>query len=618
MKKLLTLLLLSFVLSTAIGQNQRSQEEQLGIQYYQNGEFEKAAPMFEKVYNANPNSYIYYYYYQTLLQLGDFKEAEKVVKKQQKKFPTTQRYKIDLGYIYESSGDMEKAEQVYNNAIKEVPAKEQSVRELYNAFLARKQYPYAIATLERGRKLLNNQQLFVSELSNVYIQTNRTDMVVQEALRLVSDDVQGKVPEVQKIIQNLLASDEDKQKYTIVLNTLQQKTQEEPGNVCYEIILQWVYELDKNYDDALVLAKAIDRKQKGEGHRVFALAKDANRAKAYDASIAALENIIQRGPDNKYYADAKFLLLDVKYDKLSSTSPIDKAEAQRLADEYAEQLQEYGLHQGTADWTRKYAHLLAFYIDQPEEAKKILNQAIANSTRDLKERALFKTDLADIELYMGDVWEASLHYSQVDKDLPNDVIGQNAKFKNAKLSFYIGEFEWAKSQLDVLRAATSKLIANDAMYFSLLITDNEEESDEDIGLFADTNQTNQPLRYYAKADFLIFQNKDDEADKMLDSVLMVSPYGKLADDVYYQKAKLAIKRKDYLGAEQLLGKIVSNYSYDLLADDATYLMAQLYDYYLKDTAKAMELYQKMLKEHPDSLYTNDSRKRYRELRGDTF
>ena len=127
MKKLLTLLLLSFVLCTAMGQNQRSQEEQLGIQYYQNGEFEKAAPMFEKVYNANPNSYIYYYYYQTLLQLGDFKEAEKVVKKQQKKFPTTQRYKIDLGYIYESSGDMEKAEQVYNNAIKEVPAKEQSV-----------------------------------------------------------------------------------------------------------------------------------------------------------------------------------------------------------------------------------------------------------------------------------------------------------------------------------------------------------------------------------------------------------------------------------------------------------------------------------------------------------
>ncbi len=618
MKKLLLLFLFALSLTAAVGQNQRSQEEQLGIQYYQNGEFEKAAPMFEKVYNANPNSYIYYYYYQTLLQLGNFKEAEKVVKKQQKKFPTTQRYKIDLGYVYESAGEQEKADQVYNDAIKDMPAKEPNVRELANAFLARKQYQYAITTLERGRKLLNNQQLFVSELSNVYIQTNRTDMVVEEALRLVSDDVRGKIPDVQKIIQNLLATDEDKQKYEVVKNVLLRKTQENPSNVCYEILLQWVYQLDKNYEDALVLAKAIDRKLKGDGHRVYALATDANRDKSYDAAIEALDYIIQKGEDNAYYTNAKFLLLDVKYDKLSSTSPIDKAAATQLADEFATLLQEYGLHEGTSEWTRKYAHLLAFYIDRTEDAKTLLNQAIANSARDLKEKSLYKTDLADIELYMGDVWEATLHYSQVDKDLPTDIIGQNAKFKNAKLSFYIGEFEWAKSQLDVLRAATSKLIANDAMYFSLLISDNEEETDEDAGLFADSTETNQPLRYYAKADFLMFQNKDDEAERMLDSVLIVSPYGKLADDVYYQKAKLAVKRKDYLGAEQLLSKIVSSYSYDLLADDATFMMAELYDYYIKDTGKAMDFYQKLLKEFPDSLYTVDARKRYRELRGDTF
>ena len=617
MKKLLLFFLLALALSAGFGQNnQRSQEDQLGIQYFQNGEFEKAAPMFEKVYNANPNSYIYYYYYQTLLQLGNFKEAEKVVKKQQKKFPTTQRYKIDLGFVYESAGEQEKADQVYNDAIKEMPAKEPNIRELANAFLARKQYSYAITTLERGRKLLNNQMLFINELTNVYIQTNRTDLVVEEALRLVSDDVQGKVPDVQKIIQNLLATDEDKQKYEVVKNVLLRKTQENPGNVCYEIILQWVYQLDKNYDDALVRAKAIDRKLKGDGQRVFALAKDANRDKSYDAAIEALNYIIAKGEDNTYYTNAKFLLLDVKYDKLSATSPVDKAAATQLASEFATQLQEYGLHEGTSEWTRKYAHLLAFYIDKPEEAKTLLNEAIQNANRDVKERSLYKTDLADIELYMGDVWEATLHYSQVDKDLPADIIGQNAKFKNAKLSFYIGEFEWAKSQLDVLRAATSKLIANDAMYFSLLISDNEEETDEDVGLFADTNETNQPLRYYAKADFLIFQNKDEEADKMLDSVLIVSPYGKLADDVYYQKAKLAIKRKDYLGAEQLLGKILSSYSYDLLADDATFMTAELYDYYLKDTGKAMEYYQKLLKEYPDSLYTVDARKRYRELRGD--
>lgn len=617
MKKLFAILLLCFTVFITVGQNnQKSQEEQLGIQYFQNGEFEKAAPMFEKVYNANPNSYIYYYYYQTLLQLGNFKEAEKVVKKQQKKSPNTQRYKIDLGFIYESSGDQAKADQVYNDAIKDLPAQQNTVRELYNAFLARKQYQYAITTLERGRKLLNDNSLFINELTNIYIQTNRTDMVVEEALHFVNDGGQGRIPEVQKIIQNLLSSDEDKQNFTTVQSIMQRKTQENPSNIAYEIILQWVYQLDKNYDDAFLLAKSIDRKLKGDGQRVYGLAQDALKAKAYDAAIEALNYIIDKGEENNYYTHSQFLLLDVKYEKLSSTSPVDKMAATELQTEFAHLLSEYGLHEGTSEWIRKYAHLLAFYVDEPQKAKDILNQAITNTQRDLKERSQYKTDLADIELYMGDVWEATLHYSQVDKDLPNDLIGQTAKFKNAKLSFYIGEFEWAKSQLDVLRAATEKLIANDAMYFSLLINDNEEESDEDAGLFADSNETNQSLRYYAKADFLIFQNKDEEADKMLDSVLMVDPYGKLSDDVYYQKAKLAIKRKDYLSAEQLLGKIISSYSYDLLGDDATFLTAELYDYYLKNTAKAMEFYQKVLKDYPDSLYTIDARKRYRELRGD--
>ena len=219
------------------------------------------------------------------------------------------------------------------------------------------------------------------------------------------------------------------------------------------------------------------------------------------------------------------------------------------------------------------------------------------------------------------MWDATLLYSQVDKDLPNDLIGQAAKFKNAKLSFYIGEFAWAKSQLDVLRAATSKFIANDAMYFSFLISDNEvedEETDEDSdeGLFTSDAKSNMPLRYYAKADFLMFQNKDDDALQMLDSILILAPYGKLADDVYYQKAKICLKKKDYLGAEQLLNKVITEYTYELLGDDATFLMAQLYDYNLKDSNKAMEYYQKILTVYPDSLYTIDARKRYRELRGD--
>lgn len=624
MKKFLTTLIL--LIATLFAIAQRSQEEQLGIQYFQNGEYEKAVQMFAKVYNSKPNSYIYYYYYQTLLQTGNFKEAERVVKKQQKNFPKTQRYKIDLGFVYESAGDQQAADKVYADAIKELPPQQNIIRELYNAFLVRKQLQNAVATLEKGRRLLNDNTLFVNELTNAYIQLNRNDLVVEEALNIVAKGQQERISETQKILQNLLANDEDDKKFLLVKTQLLKRIQESPDNLAYAIVLQWVYQHNKDYANALVLAKSLDRKQKEDGLRVFSLGREAGNNKDFETAINALNYLIERGESCDYYTKALFLMLDVKYEQLSSTSPINIEAAKALETEFDQLLKEYGYHEGTSEWVRKYAHLLAFYTNQPEKAKTVLNEAISNANRDPQEVGQYKIDLADIELYMGDVWEATLHYSQVEKDLPNDIIGQTAKFNNAKLSFYIGEFEWAKSQLDVLRAATSKLIANDAMYFSLLISDNEEEKEEFDneegseeewpGIFKSSTNDNMPLRYYAKADFLIFQNKDDEAIKMLDSVLITDPYGKLADDVYFQKAKIAIKQKDYLGAENLLQEILKNYPTDLLGDDATYLMAQLYDYYLKDSNKAMEYYQKVLKDYSDSLFTTDSRKRYRELRGD--
>lgn len=228
MKKLPILFLLFLLSFSGFAQKQRPQEEQLGIQYFQNAEYDKAAQMFERVYNSNPNSYIYYYYYQTLLQLGDFKEAEKIVKKQQRISPKTQRYKIDLGYVYETSGNKAAADKVYMDAIKDVPAQENSVKELYNAFLARKQYQYAVSTLERGRKLLNNDQLFTTELTKVYTEMGRTDLVVEEALNMVKNDDNSKLSNVQQILQNLLAGDEDDQRYQAALNALLRRSSEAP------------------------------------------------------------------------------------------------------------------------------------------------------------------------------------------------------------------------------------------------------------------------------------------------------------------------------------------------------------------------------------------------------
>lgn len=624
MKRILLALLLVFSLGALFAQ--QSDDEKLALQYYKDKEFDKAIVLFEKIQSKTPNSYVYYYYYASLMELERYNELEKLCKKQIKNFPNVQRYKVDQGYAYERAGEHAKSEKIYQELLKELPAKEFSILELYNAFYSRAKYEYAIEAIQRGRRLMNNPKLMSKELISQYQQLNQTGKIVDELISVVKDDDEKSVEQAKTSIQNLLMDDEDNQRYSMIKTALQKASQKNPSTLSYMSLLFWINQLHKDYDEALILAKAIDKRKKIECINTYDLACVAADNRDYATSIEALKYIISKGEDVINYVNAQMKILDVRYQQLSESSPIRMVDAVNLEKDFKKALDENGLHAGTSDWIRKYAHLLAFYVNKPQEAVDILNQAMNNATRDAKERNLYKIDLADVQLYMGNIWDATLNYSQVDKDLPNDELGNEAKFKNAKLSFYIGEFDWAKSQLDVLSAATTKLIANDAIYFSLLISDNqEEEEDEDDNDDQDTtyllfeHQTqNLPLKKYAEADFLIFQNKDDQALILLDSVITLSPVGTLVDDALYQKALIYIKRKDYLGAEALLKNIEENHGSELLADDAIFKLAELYEYYIKDLPKAMEYYQKIMRDFSGSLYVVDARKHYRALRGDNI
>lgn len=619
---LCTLFLILWVVNPLCAQN--NPDEKLAIQFYQNGEYEKAKELFQKIYDKKQDTYIYFYYYRTLLELQEYKDLERVVKKQQKAYPTLQRYKIDLGYVYEISGKNKDAYEVYDEAIKKVPNTENAYRELYNAFLAFGKRDYAEIVLMKARKQLQNNKLFSRELTMIYQQLNLTDKIFNEALNLIQDDDVTYLVPAQEILQNLLIDDPDNQKHLTIKNGLKKAIQNNPNNSCYLKLYYWICILNKDFSEGLQIAKAIDRRSKNSGDILLDFALIAKENRAYDMAIDALNAIIERKLDLPISTSAQFELLNVKYLRLTSISPVKLQDAQALELEFKKMIDEYGIHSGTSDWIRKYAHLMAFYSNKPDEASTILNKAITNAENDKRVIATYKIDLADILLHTNQIWDATLLYSQVDKDFPNDTIGQMAKFKNAKLSFYIGEFAWAQSQLDVLRAATSKLISNDAMYLSFIISDNqedEEESDEEDTLntlFDDNTTHNIALRMFAKADFLIFQNNDNEALKYLDSITIYSPLSPLTDDVLFLRAQIATRQNNYFVAEKYYKKIVESYSTDILGDDALFKLAELYEYYLKNIPEAMTCYQKLLKEYPGSLYVVDARKRFRYLRGDNL
>jgi len=251
---------------------------------------------------------------------------------------------------------------------------------------------------------------------------------------------------------------------------------------------------------------------------------------------------------------------------------------------------------------QQYAYLLAYYLSSSQEAVDILDETLAMPQIKREDKAKSKLMRADIYLMENDIWESSLTYSQVEKEFKNDVIGSEAKFKNAMLSYYNGDFQWASSQFDVLRSSTTKLIANDAMEYSILISDNIDE-----------DSTYNGLAYYSKAEFALYQHKYDKALSYLDTLNQNYLSHPLFDEVLYKRAEISILKNQFQEADSLLNQIIIKYPTDIMADDAIYLLAELCETHLKDLKRAKDYYEKIILEYPSSIYVTQARKRYNEF-----
>ena len=602
MRKIILATVFSFSLAGLFAQ---SSNEQLAFQYFRNQEFEKANELFADLYKQNPTHYYYSYYLQTLLQLGDAKEAERLVRRQMRQSPNIQRYNIDLGYVYELQGDASKAKKQYESSISAITANTNTIIELARAFQSYRLNDYAIKTYLHGRKLSNFSTTYAGEIASLYEANNEYEKAINEYISLLNAS-QGMLNFVETQLTNWLIGDDADSRSEIIRVQLLRAINRFPDNKAYSSLMIWFSMQKKDFAAALRQAKAMDKRYNEDGRRIFELAGIAAENHDFNTAIDGYNYLIGRGGTTVFYYDAQMMLLNIKLIQATMTYPANPQQVQAVDKELTQHFQSKPINNTNFGLYRKWISLKAVQLNDIESATAMINQNLSSNNIGAKEKALLKLDLGDILQLEEDVWEATLLYSQVEKDFPNDTIGHIAKFKNAKLSFHIGEFDWARAQLDVLRAATSKLIANDAMYFSLLITDNLDENDS----------LNTPLKQFAKADFLMTIHRYNEALEILDDIENQNIYHSLLDDVLYKKAKIALIQQDYAKADKLYETLVKNYPYDLLADEALFERAELQEKHFKDTLKAMELYQQLLRDYPDSIYTVEARARFRTLRGD--
>lgn len=574
----------------------------LAEEYYQQQAYDKAQEIYTKLARRDDNlDRIYPHYLHTLVQLKDFREAEKLVKRQIKNNAYNPAFRIDLAWIDEVQGQKAKAEKAYEDIIKDIRKMNRPVYLASEHFIKMGKLDWAARTFLAAREAQKSDAVFAPELADVYYQSAQKKEMIREYL-LYAVTSSSSLDFVKGALQDRLSSPED---FDLLENSLLDRIQDKPNEITYNELLLWLYIQQKRFYRAFIQAKAIDKRYRLEGVELLQLGLISLRNEDYKNASKIFEYVIEAYPSGDNYTLARNYYIKSKEELVKNTFPINTEEIRLLIGDYQALLNDVGRNYRTISTMRNMALLHAFYLSEEEEAITVLNEAIQISRGNADFVAQCKIDLGDIYLLKGEPWESTLLYSQAEKLKKDHPIGYEAKLRNARLSYFRGDFRLAKEHLDILKEATTREIANDAMDLSLRIQDNT---------VFDTSGT--ALKAFAEVELMVFQHQETEALARLSELADRYKTHSLADEILWEKANLLLKLARPEEAVKDLKAIVEQFGEDILGDDAHFLLAKTYEEQIKDKEQAMELYKQQMLKYPGSIYTAEARKRFRTLRGD--
>jgi tetratricopeptide (TPR) repeat protein len=379
----------------------------------------------------------------------------------------------------------------------------------------------------------------------------------------------------------------------------------EPNSIKWNEMALWLSLQTKNYDDAIRISKSLDKKNNENGSRLIALAEMAKSDRQYEMAIECYDYVFLKKEKAALYHHAFLKKSETIIQKLENALISDSIAVQKIKKDFEDYFNENGFTALTGDCQILYAAFYLKQLNKLDTAIHILKRLLAISDITKNTRSMAKLDLGDYLIIDGDIWEAALIYGQVGSDEKDSPLGEMARFKNAKLFYFKGEFELSQELLNILKSATSELIANDALKISVFIQDHlDEEAQTDA------------MKQVADAELYFLQNQPEKAFALLDSATSIKASESLIDDILMLEAEYYISKKMFTQATQQLESLVNKFPKEVLTDKALFLLAELYEKNPSDIEKSKEMYMKILQNFKDSVYTTEARKRIRWLRGE--
>jgi len=573
-----------------------SQNEDIARSYFKKGEFEKALLSYQSLYKKKKQSKYFDKIIESLQQLERFSESDSLLQEKlmQTNYPPTL---VELGYNFQLQDSTDRAQELYRLAINKIT---ENPRYSYGVALKFENHSLldeALTVYKKGMEL-NPDYNFSRQMARIYGEQGNIEMLFSSYI----DYVESKpsfLNNAKRAFSDFVSENNISENNQILRKLLLKKIQANPDQYWYDL-LSWLYVQQKDYSKAFTQEKALYRRNRESLNRIMELGLSANQAEETEVAQDIFGFVLENSQDIETILTANLFLLDMRIKNSN------KSEYSEVNQSFLDLLKEYGSFEPTLALQVNYGDFLAFHYNQPKQASDFLKESLKLPLSQYQ-KATVKLKLGDILVFQERFNEALIYYSQIQVNLKNSTISQEARFKVAKTSYYKGDFDWAESQLKILKSSTTQLIANDALELKLLISDNKDE---------DSLQT--ALKLYAKADLLSFQNKNNQAISLLDKLLTEHKGESIEDQALFMQAQLYEKIGEYENAAANYQSIITNYREEILADDAYFHLAELYENEFKAPERAKALYESIIFNHEDSIYFIEARKRFRMLRGDAI
>lgn len=573
-----------------------SQNIGLAMNYVEQGEYEKAKSIYQNLYKKSPRKKDYVLGLSNVyVQLKEFEEAKLLLKKYIGNSLNYPQIYVEIGHVHTVQKDTLEAKNWYNKAVARV---EENPGYAYNVGQTFQNYnllDYAIKTYE----LANTSKPQISyniQLARLYGESGDLMKMFESYISLIEKN-EKYIDVVQRNFNIYISDAPDNENNSILKKVLFKRLQKNP-NILYNQVLSWLFIQEQDFNKAFTQEKAIfKRLNTRDFTRFFELGYVMVDSKFYQDAIKVFTYVKEQSQNIDFQLEAISAIMDAKILNDNNTTEIDT--------DFQNHFETYGFNTQTIPIQLQYAEFLAFKANRIEEARDILKNALKFNSG-VFQKAQIEILYADVLVAQQNFNQALVKYSLVSKLVKNSPLAQEASFKTAMTSYYKGDFDWALTQLKVLKKATTQTIANDAIEMALFIKQGKTDADS----------TQQALRKVAKADLFVYQGKPKEAIQELKSVMAVVDNYHIKDQVYFKLGTVYQLLEDYDNAILNYETLLLEYPESIVADNALFALAKIYNDKKTDSEKSKTYLEQIIFEHEDSIFFVEARKLYRKLRGD--